>query len=143
MSTDTSVVRAFVPSFVSPDDFSAGTLPAERQAIIERQAYADRSAVPSCGSRSAGPTAPCSPPTTRRFGARAAAVARVRWAGTGDRPGRYRRVGASDAAGPRWRPTVVREYFPLSLDGKVVGIVGVWRDAAPILASSTTSAATS
>ena len=30
--------------------------------------------------------------------------------------------------------TVVREYFPLSLDGKVVGIVGVWRDAVPILA---------
>ena len=28
----------------------------------------------------------------------------------------------------------MREYFPLSIDGKVVGIVGVWRDAVPILA---------
>jgi diguanylate cyclase (GGDEF)-like protein len=29
---------------------------------------------------------------------------------------------------------VVREYFPLRLDGTVVGVVGVWRDAVPILA---------
>jgi len=29
---------------------------------------------------------------------------------------------------------VLREYFPLSLDGQVVGVVGIWRDAVPILA---------
>jgi diguanylate cyclase (GGDEF)-like protein len=41
----------------------------------------------------------------------------------------------SDATGPALSTaTVLREYFPLSLDGQVVGIVGVWRDAVPILA---------
>jgi hypothetical protein len=30
---------------------------------------------------------------------------------------------------------VVREYFPLITDGQVRGVVGVWRDAAPILAT--------
>ena len=44
-------------------------------------------------------------------------------------------VGASDAAGAALpTATVLREYFPLSLDGQVVGVVGVWRDAVPILA---------
>ena len=44
-------------------------------------------------------------------------------------------VAAGDASGPALATsTVVREYFPLRLDGTVVGIVGVWRDAVPILA---------
>ena len=37
VGTDTALVRAFVGSFVSPDDFAAGTLPGERQTIVERQ----------------------------------------------------------------------------------------------------------
>ena len=44
-------------------------------------------------------------------------------------------LAASDATGPVLpTATVLREYFPLSLDGQLVGIVGVWRDAVPILA---------
>ena len=45
-------------------------------------------------------------------------------------------VEASEAVGPGLGATdVVREYFPLVTDGQVRAVVGVWRDAAPILAS--------
>ena len=138
VSTDTTVVRAFVRSFVSPDDFAAGTLPSERQAVIERQLrtlvapetilrvevrrpdgtviFADDPALRGSRHR------PRRPRSTRRRTGESAIVDIVD-------------VGASDAAGaPSATSTVVREYFPLSLDGKVVGIVGVWRDAVPILA---------
>ena len=30
-------------------------------------------------------------------------------------------------------PTLLREYLPISVDGKVLGVVGIWRDAVPIL----------
>ena len=30
-------------------------------------------------------------------------------------------------------PTLVREYLPISVEGKVLGVVGIWRDAVPIL----------
>ncbi len=42
---------------------------------------------------------------------------------------RRRRVQASSAPA-----TVLREFLPLTIDGQVRGVVGIWRDAAPILA---------
>jgi diguanylate cyclase (GGDEF)-like protein len=44
-------------------------------------------------------------------------------------------VGASEALGPALgTASVLREYFPLQADGRVEAVVGVWRDAVPILA---------
>jgi diguanylate cyclase (GGDEF)-like protein len=44
-------------------------------------------------------------------------------------------VGQSEAAGPALATSsVLREYFPLQADGRVQAVVGVWRDAVPILA---------
>jgi diguanylate cyclase (GGDEF)-like protein len=44
-------------------------------------------------------------------------------------------VGLSEAVGPALATSsVLREYFPLQLDGRVEAVVGVWRDAVPILA---------
>ena len=48
----------------------------------------------------------------------------------GHRPGR-RPPGA--APGDLGTPTVVREFLPISIDGRVQGVVGIWRDAVPIL----------
>ena len=43
-------------------------------------------------------------------------------------------VGLSEATGPALgTPSVLREYFPLQADGRVQAVVGVWRDAVPIL----------
>ena len=88
VSTDTTLVRAFVRSFVSPDDFAAGALPGERQAIIERQL---RTLVaPGNDPARRGPATrrdASSSPTTRPSAARShAAVGRVR-------PGDHRRFG--------------------------------------------------
>jgi diguanylate cyclase (GGDEF)-like protein len=40
---------------------------------------------------------------------------------------------AEAGAGPLGSPTVLREYLPISVDGEVLGVVGIWRDAVPIL----------
>ena len=137
VSTDTALVRAFVGSFVSPDDFAAGTLPGERQAIVERQLKT----LVTPGTilrvevrRPDGTVIFADDPALR--GASAAPSDAFARAGTGTSAVvDIVDVTASGAAGPGLATsTVVREYFPLSIDGKVVGIVGVWRDAVPILA---------
>jgi diguanylate cyclase (GGDEF)-like protein len=47
-------------------------------------------------------------------------------------------IVAAEAAGaglgPLAAPTLLREFLPLISDGRVLGVVGVWRDAGPILA---------
>jgi diguanylate cyclase (GGDEF)-like protein len=44
-------------------------------------------------------------------------------------------AGLSEAVGPALgTPSVLREYFPLQAGGRVQAVVGVWRDAVPILA---------
>ena len=34
---------------------------------------------------------------------------------------------------PLGSPTLLREYLPISVDGQVLGVVGIWRDAVPVL----------
>ncbi|MEA2611590.1 MAG: hypothetical protein QOI37_1031 [Chloroflexota bacterium] len=137
VSTDTTVVRAFVRSFVSPDDFKAGALPGDRQTIIERQLRTliapktilrvevrrpDGTVIFADDTTLRGATSVPSGAFTTASAGQSAVVDIVD-------------VAASGAAGPALgTQTVLREYFPLSLDGTVVGIVGVWRDAVPILA---------
>ena len=137
VSTDTTVVRAFVRSFVSPDDFKQGALPGERQAIIERQLRTliapetilrvevrrpDGTVIFADDANLRGATSVPSAAFATASGGHSAVVDIVD-------------VAASGAAGTALgTATVLREYFPLSLDGNVVGIVGVWRDAVPILA---------
>ena len=41
---------------------------------------------------------------------------------------------AAAGPGPLAAPTLLREYLPLLTDGRVLGVVAVWRDAAPVLA---------
>jgi diguanylate cyclase (GGDEF)-like protein len=41
----------------------------------------------------------------------------------------------SEAGSPLAPPTIIREYLPLATNGEVRAVIGVWRDAAPILAA--------
>ena len=137
VSTDTTLVRGFVSSFVSPDDFAAGALPGERQAIVERQLgtlVAPGTILRVEVRRPDGTVIFADDPTLR--GVVAPVSAAFARATTGDTAVvDMVDVAAGDASGPALATsTVVREYFPLRLDGTVVGIVGVWRDAVPILA---------
>jgi len=136
VSTDTTVVRAFVRSFVSPDDFSATARASTRQSIIERQLRTlvspgtilrvevrrpDGTVIFADDPSLRGATSAASESFTKAAAGASAVVDIVD-------------VSASDATGLALATaTVIREYFPLSLDGHVVGIVGVWRDAVPIL----------
>ena len=137
VGTDTTIVRAFVRSFVSPDDFSASVLPSERQTIIERQLKTlvapetilraevlrpDGTVIFSDDPTLRGSTTPASDGFRQVLSGESAVVDIVP-------------AAASDAAGPTLgTATVLREYYPLSLDGHLVGVVGIWRDAVPILA---------
>jgi len=137
VGTDTTVVRAFVRSFVSPDDFTTGVLSGERRTIIERQLRTlvgpnailrvevrrpDGTVIFADDAALSGTASAPSPAFNSASSGSAAVVDIVD-------------VAASDAAGPALpTATVLREYFPLSLNGQVVGVVGIWRDAVPILA---------
>ena len=137
VSTDTTVVRAFVRSFISPDDFTVDTLPGDRQAIIERQlrTLIAPETILRVEVRRPDGTVVFADDTTLR-GAKPASSDAFNRATTGESAiVDIVDVGASDATGAALSTaTVLREYFPLSLDGQVVGVVGVWRDAVPILA---------
>ncbi len=137
VGADTTIVRSFVRSFVSPDDFASGSLPSQRQSIIERQIATliapetilraevlrpDGTVVFADQPSLRGTIAPASPAFTKALTGDSAIVDIVD-------------ATASEAAGPTLgTSTVLREYFPLSLDGHLVGVVGIWRDAVPILA---------
>lgn len=137
VSTDSTVVRAFVSSFVSPDDFTGSAPPSERQAIIERQLQTllGSGNILRVEVRQPDGTVVFADDTTLRGAATAPSDAFTRATAGEAAVIDIVDTAASGSAGPPLATAnVLREYFPLSLDGKVVGVVGVWRDAVPILA---------
>lgn len=136
VSTDSTVVRAFVSSFVSPDDFSASAPPSERQTIIERQLQTllGPGNILRVEVRRPNGTVVFADDTTLRGAATTPSDAFTRATAGEAAVIDIVETAASGSAGPELAtPNVLREYFPLSLDGQVVGVVGVWRDAVPIL----------
>jgi diguanylate cyclase (GGDEF)-like protein len=137
VSTDSALVRAFVGSFVSPDDFGPAAMPSERQAALERQlrTLVAPGTILRVEVRRPDGTIVFADDPALRGSAPAPSDAFARAAIGTSAIVDIVDLGASEAAGPAL-PTakVVREYFPLNVGGTVVGIVGVWRDAVPILA---------
>jgi diguanylate cyclase (GGDEF)-like protein len=137
VGADAALVRLFVTSTLTPADLGPNGLTPERQADMqERLAYlvgpgkilrvevrlpdgrvllADQPSLP-------GSTSPISPDFAAALAGQSATAT------IADTP-------LSEATGPALETTnVLREYFPLVTDGKVQAVVGVWRDAVPILA---------
>ena len=139
VGADAALVRLFVTSSLSPEDLGPAGLTPERQANLDqRLAYLvrpgqilrvevrlpDGRLLATNDAASRGATAPSSADFAT------ALTGQTATAGIAD-------VAASEAVGqPLPAANVVREYFPLVTDGQVRAVVGVWRDAAPILASS-------
>jgi diguanylate cyclase (GGDEF)-like protein len=138
VGADAGLVRLFVTSSLSPDDLGPAGLTPERQAVLDQRLtylvkpgqilrvevrLPDGRVLASDQAASRGVVAPPSTDfTTALTGATATA-------GIAD-------VAVSESVGePLAAEHVVREYFPLVTDGQVRAVVGVWRDAAPILAS--------
>jgi diguanylate cyclase (GGDEF)-like protein len=137
VGTDAALIRSVVNTYVLPGDLTADGPSAARRAALEadlarlvRRAEIlrvelrrpDGTVIASDRSDVSGLAAATSPAF------RSAAEGRTVAAGIAE-------VGLSEAAGPALEtPSVLREYFPLQADGRVQAVVGVWRDAVPILA---------
>jgi diguanylate cyclase (GGDEF)-like protein len=138
VGADAAMVRLFVSSSLSPDDLGPAGLDPERQADLdERLAYLvgpgqilrvevrlpDGRVLAADQPAARGVVVEPSPDfTTALHGLTATA-------GIDD-------VSRSESVGAPLPTThVLREYFPLVTDGQVRAVVGVWRDAAPIVAT--------
>ena len=138
VSADAALVRLFVTSSLSPDDLGATGLTAERQAALEgglarlvRPGQILRVEVRLPDGRVLAADDPAARGVQGGTTADFATALAGESATAGIDP-----VARSEAVGQTLGASdVVREYFPLVTDGQVRAVVGVWRDAAPILAT--------
>ena len=136
VGTDAALVRMFVTSALSPDDLTVSASSNASLADLDRRLATlieagkilqievrrpDGRIIASSQPRASGMVADASPDFT------AALVGDSAVAGIVGTP-------ESEAVGPALGTTdVLREYFPLVIDGQVRAVVAVWRDAVPIL----------
>jgi diguanylate cyclase (GGDEF)-like protein len=138
VGADAAMVRLFVSSNLSPADLDPAGVAPERQATLDERLASlvrpgqilhvevrlpDGRVVAADDPAARGVTAPASPDFATALGGQTAT------AGI-DETARSEAVGT-----PLATTHVVREYFPLMTDGTVRAVVGVWRDAAPIVAT--------
>jgi len=136
VGTDAALVRSVVNTFVRPDDLDPATLTPARMAELEanlavlvRRAEVLRVEL----RRPDGQVIVSDQPG--HGGDVAIPSADFRAAVDGQKvTARIDDVSLSEAIGPPLATTdVLREYFPLQADGRVQAVVGLWRDAVPIL----------
>lgn len=136
VANDAALIRSFVNTSLRPSDLDLDTTTADRRAALERDLsllveraeilrlevrLPDGRVAFSTESGLAGTGTLASPDFLAAVDGRIAAA--------GIDP-----VAQSEAAGSALPTTdVLREYFPLQADGQVQAVVGVWRDAVPIL----------
>ncbi len=136
VGTDAALVRMFVTSTLSPDDLApAGPSATQLTTLEGRLATLIESGqiLQIEVRRPDGVIIASNQPTAR--GLVAAMTPDFSAALTGERAtAGIVELAASEAGGPAL-PTgqVLREYFPLVIDGETRAVVGVWRDAVPIL----------
>ena len=137
VGTDAALVRTFVTSSLSPDDLGTSGPTPDRRSQIEARLGSllgpgeivrieirlpDGQVVVASEPTAVGTTVPATSDFTTAL--------------AGDQSTASLAEGSlSEAAGPALATShVLREYFPLVTDGAVRAVVGIWRDAAPILA---------
>lgn len=135
VGSDAATTRAFVNAYIRPSDLSAGGAKAAELALLEERLATltrpgeilrlelrrpDGAIVASSDPALRGVHVPPSAEFTK-------AVAGTAQAGIGPAT----ESGAGPGAFPK--PTLLREFLPLAVDGQVLGVVGIWRDAVPIL----------
>lgn len=138
VSADAALVRLFVTSNLSPDDLGTTAPTAERQAALE--AGLARLVRPGQILRVEvrlpdGRVLAADDPTARGLQAATAGDFATALAGESATAGIGKATDSEAVSSPLAASDVVREYFPLVTDGQVRAVVGVWRDAAPILRS--------
>jgi diguanylate cyclase (GGDEF)-like protein len=136
VGSDAATIRSFVNAYVPPADLSQtrapstaevarleaqlATLPRSAEILRVELRRADGTIVAASDPGLSGTVAPTTVESQIALGGRAqAAIGPASEAGAG--PGVFT------------SPMLLREYLPLSVDGEVLGVVGIWRDAVPIL----------
>jgi diguanylate cyclase (GGDEF)-like protein len=136
VGSDAATTRAFVNAYIRPTDLASDGPPASDIAVIEERL----GALTRPGEilrlelrRPDGTILASSDPALRGVTVPSSAEFEKAASGTVQAA-----IGPSDAsgAGPGafTAPTLLREFLPISVDGQVMGVVGIWRDAGPILA---------
>lgn len=139
VGSDSATVRSFVNAYVSADHLRPGLVTDAELDVLEGQLRTllrpgeiahvelrlpDGTIVASEDAAIRGTRGP----STADYDAAAAGDARA-----GIVPLAEAGAGGTALAGLT-TPTVLREYFPISSDGRVQAVMAIWRDAAPILA---------
>jgi diguanylate cyclase (GGDEF)-like protein len=137
VGSDAATIRAFVNAYVDPGDLSSERPPS---AADVTRLEAQLATLPRPGEilrvelrRPDGTIVAASDPGLGGSASPASAEFAASLEGT---PQAAIGPAVEAAAGPGTlaSPTILREFLPLSVDGKVQGVVGIWRDAVPILA---------
>ncbi len=137
VASDAATTRAFVNAYVQARDLVPGSTPtAADLARLESQL----ATLPRPGEilrvelrRPDGTIVAASDPAAR--GAVVPVDGDFALALAGETQAAIGPAGAAGAApGDLGSPTVLHEYLPLKTDGEVRGVIGIWRDAVPILA---------
>lgn len=136
VSTDAALVRSFANSNLMPADLDPATLSPTRRAVIEDDlgVLVKRAEILRVEIRLPDGRVVVSdvPGLSGAVPASADFLASVQ---SGEVSAGIDAVERSEAAGPPLGTTdILREYFPLQADGQVQAVIGVWRDAVPILA---------
>jgi diguanylate cyclase (GGDEF)-like protein len=136
VGSDAATVRAFVNAYIPPADLSPTQLPSRSEVARLEEQFAT---LPRPGEilrvelrRPDGTVVAASEPglsgtVVPAAGEFALALGGSPQAAIGPA------VEAGAATGGFASPTVLREFLPLSVDGEVRGVVGVWRDGVPIV----------
>ena len=137
VGSDAATTRAFVNAYIRPADLAGAqalstadaarlegqlaTLPRAGEILRVELRLPDGAIVAASDARARGSTMP----TTGAF-----ALALAGGAQAAITP------AAQAEAGPGVLPSsmLLREFMPISVDGQVLGVIGIWRDAVPILA---------
>ncbi|HZC32789.1 MAG TPA: diguanylate cyclase, partial [Candidatus Bathyarchaeia archaeon] len=137
VGSDSATTRAFVNAYLKPSDLAGPTalsgadaahLDAQLATLVRpgevlrvELRLPDGTIVAASDPALRGASAPA----TDDFIAAAGGASQARMTEAAD---------AGSGPGTLGSPTVLREFLPITVGGKVLGVVGIWRDAVPILA---------
>jgi diguanylate cyclase (GGDEF)-like protein len=143
VSSDAATTRAFVNAYVRPEDLAGGPpaasdpgtpAPAERTKLEAQLAALTRPGeiLRVELRRPDGTIAAANDPAIRGTAMPVAGDFALAVGGAAQ-AAIVPAVTAEAGPGTLGSPTLLREYLPISVEGRVLGVVGIWRDAVPIL----------
>ena len=135
VGSDAATVRGFVNGYLQPADLVPGGMPATRAATLQAQLRTIDSAGEILRIEVWSPDGTLLlSDTGAALGARREGTPDFSAATAGTVTAGLHPVADAESVGPPLPASdVLRAYFPVKFDGRVVAVVGIWRDAAPIL----------